>query len=126
MAIAQFTLPQRDFAMAPIDVVALRAGVVGAPGVAVRGNDATAGEIVTIDDHETAQWRDVRMDVEGDGLFRVEGQLRDFMASHERLRFIARNGSETRGINDLLNGSNRAIRFAGRELYFVSLAFGKG
>jgi len=97
---------------------------VGAARVIPRGNNAAAGDVETIHDHKAAEWRDVRVDVEGDGLFGVEGQFSHLVSANLDRRG-GRDGVERGGVDDLFDGFHEALSLLGGELELIGPAFGK-
>src|SRR2546423_1415892 len=123
--IAQLALASSDFALAPVNVVALGMRIVSSPRIHIGGNDAAAGKIITIDNHEPPHRGNIRMNIERNRFFGMQCQLSHFMTRDERLTLDAQYGLQARSIDDSVDRGDAAIDLARGQLELVVLAFGK-
>ena len=113
-----------NFALAPINIVALLQAVGAATGIIIRGNDAAAGNFKSVHNDKASGGDYFRVNIKGNGPARVQGQFRDFIATDEH--FVAFNGFQRRGVNNSFNGIRSDIQYLLRgELDLIFFAFRK-
>src|SRR2546421_11175334 len=126
MSIAQVPLARRNLATAPINIIAFGMRIMGAARVVVRGDDAAAGNVKAIYNDESAGGRDICVNIEGNGLSRVNRQLGHLMPPNKIILFFARNRCQRGSINDVLDRINAALDLLRCKLELVCLFFREG
>ena len=110
----------RDVAFAPIDILRFDLGAIG---VSAAEDNAAAGDLSLIDDHEAAQDRIAIMVVHDERAAGLDGDFRHVVARDEIA--VLGHDVERRGIDDLLDGDDLRVQLLGGELDLRALAYGE-